>query len=62
MELDVIFYNPDGKWDNPLTGLTSEKHGDNVTALYTHTQLPGRYGYHAPGNKVKTNITIFLIK
>ena len=40
-----------------LAGVTTDIHGDNVTALYTHG-----YGYHAPGNKVETNIAIILTK
>ena len=43
-----------------VASLTTDMHGDNVTALYT--RLPGRYGYHTPGNIVETNLTIILTK
>ena len=41
LRVDVIFRNkPDGKWATQLVvGLTTDMHGDNVTALYTHGYL-----------------------
>ena len=44
-----------------LGSLTTDMHGDNVTALYRHGYLAGT-AIHAPGNKVGTNITITLTK
>ena len=41
MPVDVIFFNkPDGKWAIQLVvGMTTDMHGDNVTALYRHSYL-----------------------
>ena len=44
-----------------VASLTTDMHGDNVTALYRHGYLAGM-ATHTPGNKVGTNITITLTK
>ena len=44
-----------------VVSLTTDMHGDNITALYRHTYLAGT-ATHTPCNKVRTNITIILTK